>query len=192
MKFNLSVMNSNSQSLGPSMKLPIKKTLLVLCQSFRTKLQWSKMSENAITIRLEPQVTQKFSMPLISCDKGILKDKFQIVEKKGLTHALEFPTIFKTKWIRIVLSRIHDGSLWLEASPIKISKRIVHRVIGYPTLDWTKTLKSDSKEAIEKNTGAKWNKRGMTIDNIQDPIVDFVVRVISHKFYQSSRLNSVP
>ena len=32
----------------------------------------------------------------------------------------------------------------------------------------------------------------MTIDTIKDPLVDFVVRVISHKFYQSSRPTSVP
>ena len=32
----------------------------------------------------------------------------------------------------------------------------------------------------------------MTIDTIHNPLVDFVVRVISHKFYQSNRLNSVP
>ena len=32
----------------------------------------------------------------------------------------------------------------------------------------------------------------MTIDTIIDPLIYFVVRVISHKFYQSSRLNSVP
>ena len=91
-----------------------------------------------------------------------------------------------------MLSRIHDGSLWLEDGPVKISKRIVHRVIGYPTLDQPKTLRSDSKEAIEKNTRSKWNKRGMTIDTIKDPLIDFIVRVISHKFYQSSRLNNVP
>ena len=45
---------------------------------------------------------------------------------------------------------------------------------------------------IEENTGAIWNKRGMTIDKITDPLIEFVVRVISHKFYQASRLNSVP
>lgn len=90
-----------------------------------------------------------------------------------------------------MLSRIHDGSLWLESAPIKITKRIIHRVTGYPTLDWYKTLRSDSKEVIERNTGAKWNKRGMTIDTIQDPLVEFSIRVISHKFYQSSRLNIV-
>lgn len=91
-----------------------------------------------------------------------------------------------------MLSQVHDGSLWIEGGPIKISKRIIHRVTGYPTLDQPKTLKSDSKEVIEKNTLAKWNKRDMTIEKIIDPLIDFSIRVISHKFYQYSRLNSVP
>jgi len=92
------------------------------------------------------------------CVDEVLKDEYKIVENKGLTHALEFPTIFKTKWIRLVLSRIHDESLWLEDGPVKISKIIVHRVIGYPTLDQPNTLGSDSKEVIERNIGEKWNK----------------------------------
>ena len=69
------------------------------------------------------------------CDNGVLKEEFNIFEKKGLTHALEFPTIFKMEWIKLVLSRIHDGRLWLEEGPIKILKIIVHRVTRYPTLD---------------------------------------------------------
>ena len=44
------------------------------------------------------------------CDNGKLKDEFSIVEKKGLTKALAFPTVFKTEWIRIVLRKIHDGA----------------------------------------------------------------------------------
>ena len=100
------------------------------------------------------------------CVNRVLKDEYKIVEMKGLTRALEFPTIFKIEWKKIVLSRIHDGSLWLEDGLVKISKRIVHRVIGYPALDRPKTRRSDSKEVIEKNTRAKWNKRGMNIDAI--------------------------
>ena len=38
------------------------------------------------------------------CVKGILKDDFYIIEKNGLTKALVFPIVFKTKWIHIVLS----------------------------------------------------------------------------------------
>ena len=44
------------------------------------------------------------------CENGKLKDEFSIVERKGLTKALVFPSIFKNEWIPIVLSRIHDGS----------------------------------------------------------------------------------
>ena len=62
------------------------------------------------------------------CENGVLKEEFNIIERKGLTRALDFPTVFKTEWIRIVLSRIHDGCLWLESGPIKLTKRIIHRV----------------------------------------------------------------
>ena len=91
-----------------------------------------------------------------------------------------------------MLSQIHDGSLWLDNGPINITKRIIHRVTSYPTLDQPKTLRSDSKEVIEKKTKEKWNKRGMIIDIVTDPLLNFSIRVISHKFYQSSRLKSVP
>ena len=55
-------------------------------------------------------------------DNGVLKEEFKIVERKGLTRALDFPNVFKTKWIRIVLSQIYDASLWLDNGPIKITK----------------------------------------------------------------------
>ena len=42
------------------------------------------------------------------CDNGILKKEYNIVEKKGLTWALDFPTTFKMEWIKIVLSQIHE------------------------------------------------------------------------------------
>ena len=69
------------------------------------------------------------------CVDGKLKEKYQIVKKKGLTHALDTPTVFKAEWIKIVLSYIHDGCIWLEGGPIKLTKLIMHRVTGYPTTD---------------------------------------------------------
>ena len=75
---------------------------------------------------------------------------------------------------------------------MKITKRIVHRVTSYPTLEWLRAIRSDAKEVIEKNTSAMWNKRGMTIDTIMNPLIDFAVRVIAHKFYQLSQLNNIP
>ena len=69
------------------------------------------------------------------CDNGVLKEEFSIVEKKGLTRALDFSTTFKMEWIKIVLSRIHDGYIWLEGGKVKITKRVIHKFIGFPTLD---------------------------------------------------------
>ena len=41
-------------------------------------------------------------------------------------------------------------------------------------------------------TKEKWNGHGMSIDSIEDPLIEFVVCVIAHKFSQSSILNNVP
>lgn len=88
------------------------------------------------------------------CKNGVLKEEFNIVERKGLTHALDFPTTFKTEWIKSMLSRIHNKCIFLEGGPIKITKRVIHRVTRFPTLDQSRSLCSDAKEII-KNTGAK-------------------------------------
>lgn len=115
------------------------------------------------------------------CDNGKVKYEYAIVEKRGLTKVLAFPTVFKIEWIRIVVSIIHDGTFWLKTRIVKFNKKIVNRVTCFQTIDQPKTLRSDMREAINK-IGAKWNDRGMTIDNIKDPLLNFVVRVISHKF----------
>ena len=74
------------------------------------------------------------------CDNGVFWEEFNIVEKKGLTSALDFATVFKIEWIKIVLSRIHDGCVWFEGGPIKISKRVIHKVTRFPTLDQPRAL----------------------------------------------------
>ena len=47
------------------------------------------------------------------CLKGILKDEFKVFERKGLNCAIDFPKNFRIKWIKIILSRIHDMKYWL-------------------------------------------------------------------------------
>ena len=65
------------------------------------------------------------------CVYGKLKDEFIIVKNKTLTKALAFPTVFKTEWIRIVLSGIHDGAFWLETGPVKFTKKTINRVTRF-------------------------------------------------------------
>ena len=46
-------------------------------------------------------------------NNGVLREEYNISEKKGLTQALDFPMAFKTELIKIFLSKIHDGCIWL-------------------------------------------------------------------------------
>ena len=125
------------------------------------------------------------------CNEGILKHKFQIVERIGLTHALEFLKKFKVGWIKVVLRRIHDMKYWLQNSPVEITKKMIHRVTGYPTLDKKKTMWCLSHEEVKAKTGAECNGCGLSITNISSPLIEFIVRVIAHN-YQLSILDNVP
>ena len=69
------------------------------------------------------------------CVDGKLKEEYQIFKKKGLTHALDTPIVFKAEWINFFLSHIHDGCIWLESGLVKLTKLIIHRVTGYPNTD---------------------------------------------------------
>ena len=46
-------------------------------------------------------------------NEGTLKDEFKVVERKGLTRALEFPKNFKVELINFFVSRIHDMKYWI-------------------------------------------------------------------------------
>ena len=42
------------------------------------------------------------------CKKGIIKEEYKILERKGLTRTLDFPNVLKIEWIKIVLRRIYE------------------------------------------------------------------------------------
>lgn len=43
------------------------------------------------------------------CVNDVLKPKHQHLEAKGLTHIPHLPRDFQIKWIRFILSRVHNG-----------------------------------------------------------------------------------
>lgn len=90
-----------------------------------------------------------------------------------------------------MLNQIHDIELWLENGKVKIMKKIIHAIIGYPKFDKKKIIRCQRKYADKESTKAEWNDHGILISNIIDPLIDFAMREITHKFYQSSRLSSV-
>ena len=66
------------------------------------------------------------------------------------------PQRFSMKWIRFILSRVHEGKLWLD-QPIQITKKMIHQIIGLPMFAKAKSTKILGWVELEKKTLAKWD-----------------------------------
>ena len=95
------------------------------------------------------------------------------------------------KWIRYILSRVHNGQLWLE-QPILITKKMIHKITGLPMLSKSKTTKTLSRNELQKLTLAEWDGRGLKLNNVSDAELRFGIHLIAYKMYSSRRLNTVP
>lgn len=74
------------------------------------------------------------------CGKdGKLKPEYNQIEKIGFSCAIHFLQKFKIERIRIVLSQYHNGKFWSD-KPVVVTKKMLSRVIGYPTTDKAKAF----------------------------------------------------
>ena len=92
------------------------------------------------------------------CVNDVLKPEYQHLEAKGLTHIAYMPQDFQIKWMRFILSHVHNGQLWLE-QPIVITNKMIHRITGLPMLTKAKMTKTLSQVELEKKTLAEWDGR---------------------------------
>ena len=84
---------------------------------------------------------------------GTLKPEHKHLERKGLTHVPHLPRNFQVKWVRYVLSRVHNGQLWLE-QPILITKKMIHRITGLPMLSKAKATKTLGRDELQRQGGS--------------------------------------
>ena len=78
---------------------------------------------------------------------GSLKPEHKHLETKGLTHISHLPRNFQTKLIRYILSRVHNGQLWLE-KPVLITKKMINKITGLPMLSKAKSTKTLGREEL--------------------------------------------
>lgn len=101
------------------------------------------------------------------CVDGVLKSGHKHLEEKGLTHITHLPRGFQIKWIRYILSQVHEGKIWLEKL-VEITKKMIHQITGLPMLVKDKSTKTLGRVELEKKTLAEWDGRGMKINSITD------------------------
>ena len=80
------------------------------------------------------------TLKVLSVDRA-LKLEHKHLEDKGLIHISWMPRRFSVKWIRFIISRVHERKLWLD-QPILITKKMIHQIIGLPMLAKEKSMKT--------------------------------------------------
>ena len=58
-------------------------------------------------------------------------------------------------------------------------------------LSKVKTMTTLGQDELQKKTLAKWDNRGLKINNVSGVELRFGIHIIAHKIYSSSQLNSV-
>ena len=165
-------------SQGAQSQIPPK---VLLINDIRTHFKCS--IQEIGTLEMQNALTELSS-------NGTLKPEHKHLERKGLTHIPHMPRNFQVKWVRYVLSRVHNGQLCLE-QPILITKKMIHRITGFPMLNKAKATKTLGREELQRLTLAEWDGRGLKISNVTDLELRFGIYIIAYKIYSSSRLNNV-
>ena len=68
---------------------------------------------------------------------------------------------------------------------------MIHHITSLPMLTKDKTTKTLGRAELQKKTLAKWDGRGLKINNVTDLELRFGIYIIAFKIYSSSQLNSV-
>ena len=114
------------------------------------------------------------------CLNGVLEPKHQHLETKRLTHIPYMPHEFQLKWIRFILSHVHNGQLWLEQL-VLITKKMIHWITGLPMLPKAKMSKTLGRAELEKKTLVERDNKGMNISSVSSTELKFGIHIIVHK-----------
>lgn len=120
-----------------------------------------------------------------------LKPKFTRLKDLNIFQMFEFYEFDEPKWIKIILSRMHDKFIWMGDQPTMITKDLIHVVTGLRNEGSIPTSTKNTMAMVKDLTGFKWNKRAMTIDDIRQIDVRLIAKILGYKMHYSSRLNSI-
>lgn len=94
------------------------------------------------------------------------------------------------KFVKLVLSKIHEKFLWIDR-PHLITKEVIRDVTGLWDKGTVPTLKYVKNEVVKKLIGVAFDKRALATKTITNPTVKYASFMIGHKIYFTNRENYV-
>ena len=96
-------------------------------------------------------------MELVFNHDMTMKPKFEQLRKLDLFKYHFYHELDTYEWTQVILSRIHDGKLWMQDSVVDIFADLIHEVIGLCKQDNVPICEKMVKKKVESYTKEIYN-----------------------------------
>ena len=116
--------------------------------------------------------------PIFNQDLTI-KPRFEHLKEIDLFKYHFYHDLDIDEWKEIILSRIHDGKLWMQDSVLDISTNLIHEVASLSKHGSVPIGEKMVKKKVESYTKVVYNGKAMVINTIKQDGVRFLSRIIT-------------
>lgn len=95
------------------------------------------------------------------------------------------------KWTHIILSRIHDGKLWMQDNVIDIFADLIHEVTSRSKQGSVPIGEKMVKKKVESYSKAMYNGKAMVINTIKQDDVRLLSRIIAYSICVRSKIDEL-
>ena len=86
------------------------------------------------------------------------------------------------KWVKILLSSIHDDLYWIGEVPIHITADLIHKMNGLPKTGPVLPTGKNVKKKVEQVCLSRSDRHRMTIDSIKADFIKLVTMILGYKY----------
>ena len=128
-------------------------------------------------------------MELVLNHDMTMKPIFEYLKKLDMFIYKFYQEFYIGEWTQIILSRIHDGKLWMEDSVLYILADLIHEVTSLSKQGRVPIGEKMVKKKVESYTKVVYNGKDMMIITIKKDDVIFLSRIIAYSICEISKIN---
>lgn len=130
-------------------------------------------------------------MELVFNHDMTMKPRFEHLKELDLFKYHFYQELDTEEWTHIIISRIHDGKLWMENSVVNISANLIHEVASLIKQGSVPIGEKLVNKKVEIYKKVVYNRKAIVIITIKQDGVRFFSRIIAYSICASSKIDEL-
>lgn len=127
------------------------------------------------------------NMEIIFNHDMTIKPRYEHLKDLDLVKYHFYHELDTKEWTQIILSRIHNGEIWMGINVVDISDNLIYEVTSLSKQGSVPIGEKMVNKKVENYTKAFYNDKAMMINTIQQYDVCFLTRIIAYSLCASSK-----